>query len=87
LSASFGEEDVAPLPSLPPEWRRAARCEATIGIGERFVAEGLSPALAIPSAIVPQEANYLINPLHPRFSAMKIGKSVEPFAFDARIFI
>jgi len=86
-SASFAQEDVVQLPSLPPDWRRPARCEATIEIGERFVAEGRALALAIPSVIVPQEFNYLINPLHPRFSAIKIGKSLEPFAFDSRMFI
>ncbi len=85
--ASLAEEDVAQLPSLPPEWRRPARCEATIAIGERFLAEGRALALAIPSVIVPQEFNYLINPLHPRFSATKIGKALEPFAFDSRIFV
>ncbi len=84
--ASFAEEDVIQLASLPPDWRRPARCEATIEIGERFVAEGRALALAIPSVIVPQEFNYLINPLHARFSAITIGNSLEPFAFDARIF-
>jgi RES domain-containing protein len=86
-SASFAQEELAQLPSLPPEWRRPARCEATIEIGERFVAESRALALAIPSVIVPQEFNYLINPLHPRFSAIKIGKALEPFAFDSRIFV
>jgi RES domain-containing protein len=85
-AASVAEGDLAQLPSLPPDWRRPARSEATIEIGERFVAEGRALALAIPSVIVPQEFNYLINPLHARFSAITIRKSLEPFAFDARIF-
>jgi hypothetical protein len=32
-------------------------------------------------------ARAFINPLHPRFSAIKIGKSLEPFVFDSRMFI
>ena len=30
--------------------------------------------LAVPSAIVPAESNYLLNPLHPGFKRIKIGK-------------
>jgi RES domain-containing protein len=85
-SASFAEEDVFQLPPLPPEWRRPARSGTTVEIGERFVAEGRALALAIPSVVVPQEFNYIINPLHARFGAIEIGKSLEPFAFDSRIF-
>lgn len=85
-SASLAEEDVMRLPSLPQDWRRPARSDATVEIGERFLAEGTALAVAVPSAIVPQEFNYLINPLHPRFGAMRIAKSLETFTCDARIF-
>ncbi len=85
-SASLTEEDVARLPTLPVDWRRPARSNATVAMGERFLAEGTALAVAVPSAIVPQEFNYLINPLHPRFRVMRIGKSFEAFAFDSRIF-
>ena len=30
--------------------------------------------LAVPSAIVPPESNYLLNPAHPDFKRIKIGK-------------
>ena len=30
--------------------------------------------LAVPSAIVPAESNYLLNPAHPDFKRIKIGK-------------
>jgi RES domain-containing protein len=85
-SASFAEEDVTRLPSLPPDWRRPARSDATVEIGQRFLAEGTTLAVAVPSVIVPQEFNYLINPSHPRFGVMRIAKSLEAFSFDSRIF-
>lgn len=30
--------------------------------------------LGVPSAIVPAEWNYLLNPLHPNFNRIKVGK-------------
>jgi RES domain-containing protein len=40
--------------------------------------------LNVPSAIVPQEFNYLMNPLHPKALKVKIiNKS--PFSFDERL--
>ncbi|MBI2283174.1 MAG: RES family NAD+ phosphorylase [Bacteroidetes bacterium] len=38
-----------------------------------------------PSAIVHQEHNYLINPLHPDFRKIKLGNSAD-FYFDERLF-
>lgn len=85
-SATLEETDVVHLPSIPDGWRTPARSESTVAIGEHFIAEGAALALAVPSVIVPQEFNYLVNPQHRRVVAMKINKAFEPFAFDERIF-
>jgi RES domain-containing protein len=54
-------------------------------IGSQFLA-GLSALLQpVPSVIVPEENNMLINPLHPDMSKLKIV-SVEAFQFDPRLF-
>jgi len=39
--------------------------------------------LKVPSAIVPDEQNYLLNPDHPDFSKISIGDPV-PFEIDLR---
>jgi len=39
----------------------------------------------VPSVIVPQESNFLINPLHPNFEKVKILKT-ELFSLDSRLF-
>jgi RES domain-containing protein len=40
--------------------------------------------LAVPSAIVPRETNYLLNPAHPDFRRLRIGRP-EPFSLDPRM--
>jgi len=46
--------------------------EYTQWIGNEFLKNNYFLALKIPSAIVPQEHNFLINPLHPDFKKVKI---------------
>lgn len=70
--------------ALPKGWRGYPSPPANQSIGDRWIAEGRSLALRVPSAIIPSAGNYLINPEHPRFTEMVIDQP-EPFAFDARI--
>ena len=53
-------------------------------IGDQWVREARSVVLAVPSAIVPAERNFLLNPAHPDFRKVRQHKPVE-FAFDARL--
>ena len=57
---------------------------ATARIGDAWIGSGNSPVLRVPSAVVRDEWNYLLNPAHPAFSKMKIGRA-RPFAFDSRL--
>ena len=52
--------------------------------GDAWIRATQGPALRIPSAVVPIEDNYLLNPEHPNFNQLKIGPS-EPFPFDTRL--
>ncbi len=40
--------------------------------------------LALPSVIIPGELNYLLNPAHPAFKRIAVGKP-ERFTFDPRL--
>jgi RES domain-containing protein len=40
--------------------------------------------LIVPSAVIPAESNYLLNPRHPEFTRIRAGR-VEPFGFDPRM--
>ncbi len=54
-------------------------------IGTEFLNSRSSLLLRVPSAIIPEESNILINPLHPDMKKVKIT-SATPFRFDNRLF-
>ena len=59
---------------LPADWRSPRRVEGTRGIGAAWAASRRTVALAVPSAVVPGDANYLLNPLHPDFKRIRVGR-------------
>ena len=69
--------------SLPKGWRAPSPPASVTDIGTRWAEAGDSAVLAVPSVIIPQELNYLLNPLHPHFKRIRIGRP-EPFYFDPR---
>ena len=73
-----------PLNRLPASWRVEPPPPSTKGIGDAWVREVRSAVLALPSVIIPGELNYLLNPAHPAFKRISIGKP-ERFAFDPRL--
>lgn len=62
------------LSALPPNWRSAQHLDALQATGQHWLASGESCVLAVPSAVVPLELNYLINPMHPDFSHIRVGE-------------
>lgn len=70
--------------SLPSKWHLFESYPATQAIGDEWILKGESPVLQVPSAIIAEEFNYLINPFHKDFDKIKLI-SVEPFDFDPRI--
>jgi RES domain-containing protein len=53
-------------------------------LGDEWLNSGRTSILAVPSAIVPQELNYLINPQHPEFDRLIIQQA-QSFNFDNRM--
>jgi RES domain-containing protein len=70
---------------LPPNWRIYPAMDELKEIGRKWIKNGATAILVVPSAVIPQELNYLINPDHPDFKKMKISKPV-PFNLDERMF-
>ncbi|MBP7511788.1 MAG: RES family NAD+ phosphorylase [Bacteroidia bacterium] len=71
------------LKDLPPDWNSIPPSISTQVIGDDFVFENDAAILKVPSSIVPQEYNYLINPNHPSAKRIKV-KKVIPMSFDSR---
>jgi RES domain-containing protein len=73
-----------PLRSLPADWQGEPPPPSTKTIGDAWVRGMRSAVLVLPSVIIPGESNYLLNPAHPDFKHISVGKP-EPFAFDPRL--
>ena len=56
------------------------------GTGDEWLRSGRSALLRVPSWIVPESHNVLINPTHPDASSIKLG-SIRSFAFDKRLWL
>jgi RES domain-containing protein len=86
LACSFDEGlvDRVDGSALPAGWRESPPLVDVQTIGDRWVQDARSAVLQVPSAVVPIEWNYLLNPQHPDFSQVQIG-AAEPFAFDPRL--
>ena len=72
------------IDELPPEWHHQPAPPELRDIGTRWAAANESVAMQVPSAVVPEEHNWLLNPRHPDFGRLTIG-GLERFAFDERL--
>lgn len=80
----FDEALVSTPGKLPTDWSIEPPGPASKSIGDAWVRGGKSAVLAVPTVILPTETNYLLNPAHPDFQKIAVGKAV-PFAFDPRL--
>ena len=85
IHVEFEESAVASPGSLPEDWNAYPPRRNTREIGDRWVRELRSLILKVPSAVIPEEFIYIINPQHPDAGkGLKIG-GVEKFQFDPRL--
>ena len=66
---------------LPTTWRVFPSPAAVQQIGDAWAAQAASAVLRVPSAVMPTEWNYLLNPAHPDFVKITIGPA-QPLKFD-----
>lgn len=60
------------IEDLPEDWDAKPPTTTTQTIGDDFVDQGEAAILKVPSSIVPEEFNYLINPNHPDAKNLKV---------------
>ena len=62
------------IDDLSSDWRELGARQKLQAIGAAWASKRKAAVLAVPSAIVPRESNYLLNPLHPAFKRITISK-------------
>lgn len=72
------------LQNLTDQWHQIDNYPVTQNIGNKWLRDGKTAILKVPSAIIDLEYNYLINPDHPDFSKIEIA-SISKFTFDPRL--
>jgi RES domain-containing protein len=82
---NFPVKEIQPS-ELPENWKSFPHQHFTQQIGDKFVRDSIYLILKVPSAVVPGDYNYLLNPNHVGAGSVKIIKT-EPFDFDDRLFI
>ena len=73
------------LNDLPADWAHYAFESPSARLGDQWLTQRESLLLSVPSAIVVQEHNILINPLHPNINQVKVLDTL-PFLIDQRMY-
>ncbi len=86
ITLYFPAENIMELSEamLPGNWKASPAPASAKDFGTRFLKEGKFLALKIPSAIIPMEYNFILNPVHAD-SGSVIITDISDFVFDTRI--
>jgi RES domain-containing protein len=71
-----------PIVSLPKDWQTLL--EVTRDLGTAWLEKKRSVLLRVPSAVVPETANYLLNPSHKQAAKFRVAE-VFSYPFDLRL--
>ncbi len=70
--------------NLMTGWQHFENMPYTQSLGNQWIRDAKSAVLKVPSVIIKGEFNYLLNPAHEAYQAIRLLKS-ELFEFDSRI--
>ena len=87
ISAAFPDDlhsERWTLETLHIDWRETPIPHANRVLGSAWLQSRRTAVLFVPSAVIPEEFNVLINPAHPDFSKLQIGRP-RRFQFDPRM--
>jgi RES domain-containing protein len=73
-----------PLPAAPVGWDALPTGKVSLDVGDTWLNSLESAVLAVPSIVVPEEFNFLINPRHPDAAKLKATK-LRKWQYDARL--
>jgi RES domain-containing protein len=73
-----------PREQLPANWNALPAPDGTRQLGDAWLDEKASAILSIPSVVLPESTNYVINAAHPDISHLEVA-TVQPLLLDHRI--
>ena len=76
-----------PLSSLPENWRSMGALGSLQKSGSQWYDRQTSLALRVPSIVIPEEYNYMINTEHPKFQTHVSILRREDYFWDKRLFV
>ena len=74
IEVEFEAALVWSLAKHPANWQQMPYPKSVTTLGDHWIHSQRSAVLRLPSAIVPSEWNYLLNPAHPDFHKIRLGK-------------
>lgn len=77
--------DTLELPPLPGDWQEYPGPVSLRIFGDNFIRNGQASLMRVPSVIVPEEYNVLLNPAHPVAMAAQKKPNLQPFRYDCRM--
>ena len=72
------------LSSPPPGWRARPYSRRIRAVGDRWIESAESLLLLVPSALIEEEWNVLINPEHPQFRRLEV-EAIRAVVIDPRL--
>jgi len=86
FEATFSEALATELSmkDLPQDWREDPAPHSTQSLGDEWLHSATSAVLRVPSVLIPEEQNYLLDPNHPDFKQVRISAPAK-FTFDPRL--
>ena len=70
--------------NLPAAWDALPAGKASMRLGDQWLDEGRTALLQIPSVIIPEEFNFVLDPRHPDAARIS-AKSQREWTYDARL--
>ncbi len=71
------------LNDLPDDWNALPGSSGAAAYGDTFLTKGIHLGLIVPSAVIPEARNIVINPNHPMMREVTI-EIIRDFSFDSR---
>ena len=82
FTEAVSQTKIEELATLPANWKQNE--DATRRIGGQWRQQGSSCLLAVPSVILPEELNFVLNPEHPDATRLRLVRE-RRFTFDPRL--